>query len=63
MAHDPPTPEELAALRVEAARLFEDMPWAHPVRGVVAGGTGTNINRLLGRVRAAVVGPSHSMRR
>jgi exopolyphosphatase/guanosine-5'-triphosphate,3'-diphosphate pyrophosphatase len=49
--HDPPTWFELNGLRAEAARLFEAMPQAQPSRAVVAGGTGTNTNRLLGRLR------------
>ena len=49
--HDPPAWSEIGALRSEAIRLFVDMPHARPARGIVAGGTGTNTNRLLGRIR------------
>jgi exopolyphosphatase/pppGpp-phosphohydrolase len=49
--HDPPTWFELNALRAQAVRLLSTMPMAYPERAIVAGGTGTNTNRLLGRLR------------
>lgn len=58
VASDPPSWAEIGALRAEAARLFGDLPDAHPSRGIVAGGTGTNSNRLLGRVRLGALGPT-----
>jgi len=53
--HDPPTSSEIGALRAEAMRLFAEMPQARPARAVVAGGTGTNTNRLLGRIRLGIL--------
>lgn len=53
--HDPPTGAEIAALR-RAARDHAaglDVPQAR--RGVVAGGSGTNVSRLLGRERTTPV--------
>jgi exopolyphosphatase/pppGpp-phosphohydrolase len=44
---DPPTPDELAAVRGEARRLAAGLPVAHPVRGVVVGGSGRNLVRLV----------------
>jgi len=55
VAHDPPTWCEIGALRAEAVRLFAEMPQARPARAIVAGGTGTNTNRLLGRIRLGVL--------
>jgi exopolyphosphatase/pppGpp-phosphohydrolase len=49
--HDPPTWFELNTLRSMAIQLLATMPAAQPDRAVVAGGTGTNTNRLLGRLR------------
>ena len=49
--HDPPTWFELNALRAMAIQLLATMPAARPDRAIVAGGTGTNTNRLLGRLR------------
>ncbi len=43
---DPPTAEEVAALRVEAHHLLSGMPVGHPRRGIVVGGSGTNLIRL-----------------
>jgi exopolyphosphatase / guanosine-5'-triphosphate,3'-diphosphate pyrophosphatase len=43
---DPPTPEEVAALRAEAHHLLSGMPVGHPQRGIVVGGSGTNLVRL-----------------
>lgn len=57
VAHDPPTWFEIGALRAEAVRLFAEMPQARPARAIVAGGTGTNTNRLLGRIRLGVLDP------
>ena len=43
---DPPTADEIAALRSEAHHLLAGMPAGHPVRGIVVGGSGTNLLRL-----------------
>lgn len=43
---DPPTPDEVAALRAEAHHLLSGMPVGHPTRGIVVGGSGTNLIRL-----------------
>jgi exopolyphosphatase/pppGpp-phosphohydrolase len=56
--HDPPTWEEISELRAVAVRLFSTMPQARPSRGIVAGGTGTNTNRLLGRIRLGALDPT-----
>ena len=39
---DPPTAEEIQALRTEAHHLLSGMPVGHPTRGIVVGGSGTN---------------------
>ena len=57
VTHDPTTWFEIDALRAEATRLFAGMPDARPARGIVAGGTGTNSNRLLGRLRLGPLDP------
>jgi exopolyphosphatase/guanosine-5'-triphosphate,3'-diphosphate pyrophosphatase len=43
---DPPTAEEVAAMRSEAHHLLSGMPVGHPRRGIVTGGSGTNLVRL-----------------
>lgn len=43
---DPPTADEVAALRQEARHLLSGMPAGHPRRGIVVGGSGTNLLRL-----------------
>jgi exopolyphosphatase/guanosine-5'-triphosphate,3'-diphosphate pyrophosphatase len=43
---DPPTAEEVLELRAEAHHLFSSLPTGHPVRGIVVGGSGTNLIRL-----------------
>jgi exopolyphosphatase/guanosine-5'-triphosphate,3'-diphosphate pyrophosphatase len=43
---DPPTAEEVAALRHEARQLVAGMPAGRPERGFVVGGSGTNLLRL-----------------
>jgi exopolyphosphatase/guanosine-5'-triphosphate,3'-diphosphate pyrophosphatase len=43
---DPPTAEEIQALRTEAHHLLSGMPVGHPTRGIVVGGSGTNLVRL-----------------
>lgn len=43
---DPPTADEVAALRAEAHHLLSGMPVGHPRRGIVVGGSGTNLVRL-----------------
>ena len=55
--HDPPTWPEIEALRTEATRLFAGMPDGRPQRGVVVGGTGTNLTKLLGRDRLSPLDP------
>jgi exopolyphosphatase/pppGpp-phosphohydrolase len=44
---DPPTVDELAAVRGEARRLAAGLPVGHPVDGVVVGGSGRNLVRLV----------------
>ena len=43
---DPPTDDEVLELRAEAHHLFSSLPTGHPRRGVVVGGSGTNLIRL-----------------
>jgi len=43
---DPPTAGEVAALRAEAHNLLSGMPAGHPQRGIIVGGSGTNLIRL-----------------
>jgi exopolyphosphatase/pppGpp-phosphohydrolase len=43
---DPPTEEEVAELRAESHHLFSSLPTGRPRRGVVVGGSGTNLIRL-----------------
>jgi len=43
---DPPTDDEVLELRAEAHHLFSSLPTGHPVRGIVVGGSGTNLIRL-----------------
>jgi exopolyphosphatase/guanosine-5'-triphosphate,3'-diphosphate pyrophosphatase len=43
---DPPTAEEIQALRSEAHHLLAGMPVGHPTRGIVVGGSGTNLVTL-----------------
>jgi len=43
---DPPTAAEIQALRTEAHHLLSGMPVGHPTRGIVVGGSGTNLVRL-----------------
>lgn len=43
---DPPTAEEVEALRAEAHHLLSGMPAGRPRRGVVVGGSGINLIRL-----------------
>jgi exopolyphosphatase / guanosine-5'-triphosphate,3'-diphosphate pyrophosphatase len=49
---DPPTAEEIQALRSEAHRLVSGMPVGHPARGIVTGGSGTNLVRLVAAAEA-----------
>jgi exopolyphosphatase/guanosine-5'-triphosphate,3'-diphosphate pyrophosphatase len=46
---DPPTTDEVAALRAEAHHLLSGMPAGRPVRGIVVGGSGTNLLQLTAR--------------
>jgi len=43
---DPPTEEEVAELRAESHHLFSSLPTGRPRRGIVVGGSGTNLIRL-----------------
>ena len=43
---DPPTDAEVLELRAEAHHLFSSLPTGHPQRGIVVGGSGTNLIRL-----------------
>jgi exopolyphosphatase/guanosine-5'-triphosphate,3'-diphosphate pyrophosphatase len=43
---DPPTAEEIQALRSAAHHLLSGMPVGHPTRGIVVGGSGMNLVRL-----------------
>jgi exopolyphosphatase/guanosine-5'-triphosphate,3'-diphosphate pyrophosphatase len=43
---DPPTEGEVLELRAEAHHLFSSLPTGHPRRGIVVGGSGTNLVRL-----------------
>jgi exopolyphosphatase/guanosine-5'-triphosphate,3'-diphosphate pyrophosphatase len=47
VAHDPPTWFEINALRAEATRLLDAMPQGRPERGVIVGGTGSNLVKIL----------------
>jgi exopolyphosphatase/pppGpp-phosphohydrolase len=54
---DPPTDDEVAALRAEAHRLLSGMPAGRPVRGIVVGGSGTNLLRLTAEEDEDLGGP------
>jgi exopolyphosphatase/guanosine-5'-triphosphate,3'-diphosphate pyrophosphatase len=43
---DPPTAQEVLELRAESHHLFSSLPTGHPRRGIVVGGSGTNLIRL-----------------
>lgn len=47
VAHDPPTRDEVATLRAEAARLVATTPAGTPADGVMVGGTATNLVKLV----------------
>ncbi len=47
VVHDPPTEEEVAALRVAAVEALRDGPDAAPTRIVVVGGTGSNLAKII----------------
>jgi exopolyphosphatase/guanosine-5'-triphosphate,3'-diphosphate pyrophosphatase len=47
VTHDPPTWFEVNALRAEAKRLVDAMPSGQPALGVLVGGTGTNLVKIL----------------
>ncbi len=55
MTHDPPSGEEIEELRARARALVEPLPTGSPRMGIVSGGSGTNISRLLGRDRTTRV--------
>ena len=48
VAHDPPTANELARLRLEAQRAFASVPDAAPRVCVLVGGTGSNLAKVAG---------------
>lgn len=43
---DPPTEDEVRELRAESHHLFSSLPTGRPRRGIVVGGSGTNLIRL-----------------
>ena len=43
---DPPTEQEVMELRAESHHLFSSLPTGRPTRGIVVGGSGTNLIRL-----------------
>jgi len=43
---DPPIEAEVRELRAEAHHLFSSLPTGHPQRGIVVGGSGTNLIKL-----------------
>ena len=43
---DPPIDSEVLELRAEAHHLFSSLPTGHPQRGIVVGGSGTNLIKL-----------------
>ncbi len=43
---DPPTEAEVLELRAESHHLFSSLPTGHPKRGIVVGGSGTNLIKL-----------------
>ncbi len=51
IAHDPPTAAEVSELHSRARALVDTLPAGAPARGVVSGGSGTNVSRLLSRDR------------
>jgi exopolyphosphatase/guanosine-5'-triphosphate,3'-diphosphate pyrophosphatase len=51
--HDPVTADEVTALRSTAREHAAHIPPWRPARGVIAGGSGTNVFRLLGRTPGA----------
>lgn len=53
--HDPPTLDEVTELRARARSLVDTLPTGSPARGIVSGGSGTNVSRLLGRERSTPV--------
>jgi len=55
VTHDPPTHAEIAELQEQARALVRSLPPGSPVLGIVSGGSGTNISRLLGRERTTRV--------
>ncbi|MEO7118751.1 MAG: hypothetical protein ABIZ34_07250 [Candidatus Limnocylindrales bacterium] len=44
--HDPPSWFEINSLRAEAKRLVDGLPGGHPERGVLVGGSSTNLCRV-----------------
>ena len=47
VSHDPPTPEEVAAMRSAAFEAVRDAPDARPVEIVAVGGTASNLAKVL----------------
>jgi exopolyphosphatase/guanosine-5'-triphosphate,3'-diphosphate pyrophosphatase len=60
---DPPTAAEVEALRAEANHLMSGMPAGHPVRGVVVGGSGTNLLHLVSQALDGAVPHGHGIDR
>lgn len=48
VAHDPPTADELASLRIGAERALAAVPAGAPRVGVLVGGTGSNLAKVAG---------------
>jgi exopolyphosphatase/guanosine-5'-triphosphate,3'-diphosphate pyrophosphatase len=55
IGHDPVSDADLAALRDAAVGYVEHLDVPRADRGVVAGGSGTNVSRLLGRERTTPI--------
>jgi exopolyphosphatase/guanosine-5'-triphosphate,3'-diphosphate pyrophosphatase len=53
--HDPVTEREVEALRAAARALVSDLEMPRPERAIVAGGSGTNVSRLLRRERTTPI--------
>lgn len=53
--HDPVSEAEVEALRQAARAHVMDLDLPHPARAIVSGGSGTNVSRLLGRIRTTPI--------
>ncbi len=56
--HDPVTDAEVAALRRAARAHVSDLQVPRVERAIIAGGSGTNVSRLLGRERTTPIDPA-----